>query len=99
MDRDPEVTEEFRRWYETVSGRDQERIRAAVEKLVQDGKELRPLGSSIRILFVFDPRRTAVLLLGGDKAGRWNTWYAENVPKAEALYREYLDELRSEGEL
>jgi len=66
---------------------------------VSNLKELGPLGSSIRILFVFDPHRTAVLLLGGDKAGQWNTWYAENVPKAEALYRDYLDELRSEGEL
>jgi hypothetical protein len=48
--------------------------------------ELRP-GSTgrteIRILFVFDPARRAVLLLGGDKAGKWNRWYRRNVPKAE----------------
>ena len=35
-------------------------------------KELRPLGSNTRILFAFDPRRMAILLLGGDKTNRWN---------------------------
>jgi hypothetical protein len=34
-------------------------------------KELRPRGGFLRILFVFDPRRTAILLLGGDKRERW----------------------------
>ena len=41
-------------------------------------KELRPpsAGSSeIRILFVFDPWRSAVLLVAGDKSGQWNRWY------------------------
>ena len=36
-------------------------------------KELRPAGTSVWILFIFDPRRQAILLLGGDKAGSWNT--------------------------
>ena len=30
----------------------------------------------LRVLFCFDPRRTAILLLGGDKTGAWNAWYA-----------------------
>src|SRR5579864_2129678 len=34
-------------------------------------KELRPSSTSIRILFAFDPRRMAILLLGGDKRGQW----------------------------
>jgi hypothetical protein len=34
-------------------------------------KELRPPPGNIRILFAFDPRRTAILLIGGDKTGRW----------------------------
>ncbi|HET9871903.1 MAG TPA: type II toxin-antitoxin system RelE/ParE family toxin [Propionibacteriaceae bacterium] len=53
-------------------------------------KELRPLGTSIRILFVFDPRRQAVLLVAGDKAGSWNQWYVENVPLAEQRYDRWL---------
>ncbi len=62
-------------------------------------KELRPLGSTIRILFAFDPRRTAILLLGGDKSGRWEEWYEEMIPEADRLYEVYLEELRREGEL
>jgi len=55
-------------------------------------KELRPGSrgwSEIRIIFAFDPTRSALLLLGGDKAGNWERWYRENIPRAEALYLEY----------
>jgi len=41
-------------------------------------KELRPGSagrSEIRVLFAFDPTRSALLLLGGDKAGNWQRWY------------------------
>jgi hypothetical protein len=62
-------------------------------------KELRPTGTDIRILFTFDPRRTAILLLGGNKAGEWNAWYERMIPLAEALYEEYLQTLRREGVL
>lgn len=56
-------------------------------------KELRvSKGGAIRILFAFDPRRQAVLLLGGDKSGRWNAWYAEAIPRADDLFDDYLDE-------
>lgn len=55
-------------------------------------KELRP-GSSgrseIRIIFAFDPTRSALLLLGGDKAGNWERWYRDNIPIAERLYVDY----------
>lgn len=60
-------------------------------------KELRSVGGHLRALFVFDPRRTAIVLLGGDKAGTWNRWYRSNVPRADALYDEYLRELEEEG--
>ena len=62
-------------------------------------KELRPRGIAkhFRVLFVFDPRRQAILLTGGDKSGQWDTWYVTAIPLAEQLYGEYLDELRSEG--
>jgi hypothetical protein len=51
------------------------------------------IGSSIRILFMFDPRRVAILLLGGDKRGTWNAWYTEAVPQADTLYEEHLGEI------
>jgi hypothetical protein len=56
-------------------------------------KELRPasVGSSeVRILFVFDPRRRAILLTAGDKAGDWKAWYGRNVPLADQRYEEHL---------
>jgi len=46
----------------------------------------------MRIIFAFDPTRSALLLLGGDKAGNWERWYRENIPLAEALYLEYTAE-------
>ena len=57
-------------------------------------KELRPGssgGSEVRILFIFDPVRNAVLLVAGDKSGRWKEWYAEAIPAAEAAYKAYLE--------
>jgi hypothetical protein len=63
-------------------------------------KELRPpsqSGHRLRVLFVFDPRRSAILLVGGDKTGRWDEWYREAIPEAERLYEEHLEELRKEG--
>ncbi|WP_151485151.1 type II toxin-antitoxin system RelE/ParE family toxin [Streptomyces albicerus] len=64
-------------------------------------KELRP-GSSgsteIRILFVFDPKRETVLLVAGDKSGRWRDWYRESIPLAEARYDEYLAAADAAGE-
>ncbi|MWV48475.1 diaminopimelate decarboxylase [Rathayibacter sp. VKM Ac-2803] len=60
-------------------------------------KELRP-GSSgrseIRILFAFDHRRQAILLLAGDKAGNWKKWYRTNIPLAEAEFDRH-----SEGDM
>lgn len=53
--------------------------------------------ASIRVLFIFDPRRTAILLTGGDKAGAWSRWYRTAVPEADRLYAQHLEELRKEG--
>lgn len=66
---------------------------------LQNLKELRPRGGHLRVLFVFDPRRVAILLLGGDKTGRFKAWYAEAIPEAERLYDEHLAQLREQGEL
>jgi hypothetical protein len=62
-------------------------------------KELRAsvVAHALRVLFAFDPARRAILLLGGDKTGRWDAWYAESVPAADALYAEYLRETGQEG--
>jgi hypothetical protein len=60
-------------------------------------KELRPLRGNLRVLFAFDPTRNAILLIGGDKTGRWETWYEEFVPIADNLYDEHLETLRKEG--
>lgn len=62
-------------------------------------KELRPGSagrSEIRLLFVFDVEREAVILVAGDKAGRWSQWYRENIPVAEGRYEEYLAERKRE---
>ncbi len=58
-------------------------------------KELRP--GSVRILFVFDPWRSSILLVAGDKAGQWNAWYDQAIPLAEQRYETYLKE-RSQQE-
>ena len=65
-------------------------------------KELRA-ERAIRALFAFDPRRTAILLIGGHKSPdgpespNWNQWYDHYLPIADALYDTHLDELRQEG--
>jgi hypothetical protein len=58
-------------------------------------KELRSLGTNIRVLFGFDPRRMAILLIGGDKTDRWSEFYEEMIPVADDV----CDELREEGEI
>ncbi|MEV4710021.1 type II toxin-antitoxin system RelE/ParE family toxin [Micromonospora sp. NPDC049374] len=58
-------------------------------------KELRP--GTVRILFAFDPWRSSILLVAGDKTGRWNEWYTEAIPLAEHRYEIYLKE-RVEGD-
>ncbi len=55
-------------------------------------------GRPYRVLYSFDPRRSAILLLGGDKTGN-NRWYEENIPKADLLFDEYLLELETEGNI
>ncbi len=54
------------------------------------------LGRPYRVLYAFDPRRPAILLVGGDKTGN-DRWYDEQVPVAEDLYDEHLATLKREG--
>lgn len=41
----------------------------------------------------FDPERSAVLLVAGDKAGQWTEWCRRAMPLAEERYTEWLDHL------
>ena len=73
-------------------------------------KELRPTSpgmSEFRILFAFDPKRQAILLLGGDKSGttynglaskaKWAKWYEKAIPEADRRYDEHLRKLDEES--
>ena len=63
-------------------------------------RELRTqhLGRPYRTLYAFDPQRTAILLIGGDKTGD-DRWYDVNVPLRDHLYDTHLEELRQEGKI
>ncbi|KKP38400.1 MAG: hypothetical protein UR30_C0019G0015 [Candidatus Peregrinibacteria bacterium GW2011_GWC2_33_13] len=50
-------------------------------------------GKPYRILYAFDPKQQAVLLLGGDKTGD-KRWYVKNVPEADNIYQQYLITLK-----
>jgi hypothetical protein len=72
-------------------------IGSIVQSRHHNMKELIVPHRDIRVLFVFDPRRSAILLLGGSKTNNWRRWYDRNVPIADDLYDDYLAELRAEG--
>jgi hypothetical protein len=55
-------------------------------------KELRPGStgrSEIRVLFAFDSKRKAILLVGGDKSEDWQGWYKRNIPIADDRFDEH----------
>ena len=52
-------------------------------------------GQPYRVLYIFDPRRVALLLLGGDKTGD-DRWYDKNVPLADRIYDNYLAGMEEE---
>jgi hypothetical protein len=49
-------------------------------------------GRPYRVLYAFDPRRVAILLVGGDKTGN-DRWYEEFIPLADSIYDQHLREL------
>lgn len=99
-----EFTEEWGAWWETLtelgpalgfpysSKVNAARYEHMRELRVQSG------GRPLRTLYAFNPLRTAILLLGGDKTGD-DRWYRKFVPIADRLYAQHLDELRNEGKL
>lgn len=114
---DVEYTDEFGRWWETLTSEEQESVSASVTLLEERGphlgfphtsgingskhghmRELRIQhnGRPFRTLYAFDPRRSAILLIGGDKTGD-DRWYLVNVPVADRLYDEHMVQLGKEG--
>ena len=53
-------------------------------------------GRPLRVFYAFDPRRSAILLIGGDKTGD-DRFYERMVPIADQLYDVYIAEIRKEG--
>jgi hypothetical protein len=49
-------------------------------------------GRPLKTFYIFDPRRTAILLIGGDKTGNAR-FYEEFIPVADAIYDRYLNEI------
>ena len=119
MDWEIEVTDEFARWYEGLSEREQDDIASVVDLLAVEGVSLsRPQSASIanarnthmrelivqsggrplRVFYAFDPRQTAILLVGGDKTGISDRlFYGRYIRIADNLYDEYTAELEREG--
>ncbi len=52
-------------------------------------------GDPLRMLYAFDARRTAILLVAGDKSGD-DRWYETNVPIADRLFEEHLRTIERE---
>jgi hypothetical protein len=68
---------------------------------VQTSRSCGPRSGSrvaIRILFAFDPRSQAVLLLAGNKAGNWQRWYDEAISQAEQRFARWLESERERRE-
>src|ERR1700691_506901 len=53
-------------------------------------------GEPYRVLYAFDPRRTAILLIGGNKTGN-DRWYEKFIPIADDLYKHHIITLKREG--
>jgi hypothetical protein len=53
-------------------------------------------GKPLRVFYAFDPTRTAILLIGGNKTGN-DRFYKKMIPLADRLYDEHIEELRKEG--
>ena len=105
-----EFTDEFEKWWHTLSESQQGKVDARVRLLMERGPnlgypfssqvttsrfpEMRELraqagGDPLRMLYAFDSRRTAILLVAGDKTGN-DRWYEANVPNADRLFEEHL---------
>jgi hypothetical protein len=75
------------------------RVDTVKGSLYSNMKELRIQyrGDPWRILFAFDPRRRAILLVGGNKRGK-KDWYEQHIRIADQRYREHLLRLEEDEE-
>lgn len=55
-------------------------------------------GDPFRVFYAFDPKRSAILLIGGNKTGN-DRFYDDMIPIADNLYDQHIKELRAEGEI
>lgn len=101
------ITDEFEEWWDALDTEEQKSVAVVVSMLEDRGvllpfpyssgiagsKKLRiqHRGEPFRVLYAFDPRRNALLLLGGNKTGD-GRWYEIHVPRAEKLFAKYLRE-------
>lgn len=87
------VVDEVREWITSLDPVAHARVVQAIDLLAEAGPGLgRPLVDSI-------PWRSSILLVAGDKSGRWNDWYRDAIPLAEQRYETYLKERsHEEGE-
>ncbi len=51
-------------------------------------------GDPIRVFYAFDPKRTAILIIGGIKRGKEKRFYKDYIPKADKLFEEYLKNMK-----
>jgi hypothetical protein len=86
-----EYTDEFEEWW----ARHSSGIRGSRYSHLRELR-VQHRGRPYRILYAFDPRRVAVLLIGGDKTGE-DRWYRVFVPLADRLYDEHMAALTREG--
>jgi hypothetical protein len=52
----------------------------------------------MRIFFAFDPTRVAILLIGGDKAGKTKRFYKQMIPVADSIYEQHLQMIRKKDD-
>ena len=90
-----EFTDEFAEWWASLAADQQAAVEAGVRLLEQYGPLLsRPHADTTFV--AFDPRRSAILLIGGDKTGD-ERFYERMIPLADQLFDDYLKEIQSEG--
>jgi hypothetical protein len=90
-----EYTDDFEEWWSGLDADEQVSVAAGHGKMSELRVQHR--GRPYRLLYAFDPRRVAVLLLDGTKTGSAR-WYEKTVPQADLLYDRHLEALKREGD-
>ena len=106
-----EATDEFQQWFAGLSAAERVSVARKVDLLEEIGPllgrpdvdtikgsrfpNMKELRKPYRVFFAFDPRQTGILLIGGRKGPKH--WYKTHVAMADAIYANYLQELREEG--